>query len=377
MSRLVTRPKPHAGRGSTSRFQAMSTLRCTRKLLDRLGIPHDADSDVPPANALGDWYANLIRVGHDQLVVVVNERTTLTLLSPAKGIRHEIVPQFFGALATLLRDIEVPHDVIEREIVAMQPMAFGRTASRSTLAAMNERARLVEYHWCDGREPMEIMMLLARCPITTGVAKGDVYPKRAARRLLGLDPDPPPPATVVRLHVSLQGLSPAIWRRLVVPEAITLPALHRALQLAMGWEDRHLHEFDFGAARYGMPDDDDLDPGLKDEANVSLADAIRAAGGGRFTYVYDFGDDWTHDVVVEAVEPNKDGVRGVVCLAGANRCPPEDVGGTSGYFELLQEVRDAGHERHREAHAWAGGSFDPAAFDVELVNMRLRIEFEM
>jgi hypothetical protein len=353
----------------------MFTLRCTRKLLDRLATPHDADSDVPPANALGDWYANLIRVGHDQLVVVVNERTTLTLLVPAKGLRHEIAPQIFGALATLLRDIEVPQDVIEREIAAMQPMAFARTASRSTLASMNERAHLVEHYWRDGHAPMDIMVSLARCPMLRGPAKDDFYPRRAARRLLGLDPDPPPPATVVRLHVSLQGLSPAIWRRLVVPETITLPELHRALQLAMGWEDRHLHEFLFGAARFGMPDEDGLNEGLKDEAGVRLGDAIRAAGGDRFTYVYDFGDDWTHDVVVEAVEPNKEGVRGVVCVAGANCCPPEDVGGPPGYFEFLQEVRDAGHERHREVRAWAGGPFDPAAFDMGLVNVRLRMEF--
>lgn len=353
----------------------MSTLRCTRKLLDRLAIPHDTDSDVPPANALGDWYANLIRVGHDQLVVVMNERSTLTLLLPANGIRHAIVPEILRTLAALLREIHVPQGVIEREIVAMQPMAFARTASRSTLAAMNERARLIEYQWGDGRAPMDIMKFLARYPITTGAAKDDFQPKRAARRLLGLDPDPPPPATVVRLHVSLQGLSPAIWRRLVVPETITLPQLHRALQLAMGWEDRHLHEFQIGEARYGMPDEDDLDEGLKDEAGVRLGDAIRAAGRDRFTYVYDFGDDWTHDVVVEAVEPNKEGVRGVVCIGGANRCPPEDVGGVPGYFEFLQEVRDAGHERHREVRAWAGGSFDPAAFDLGLVNTRLRIEF--
>ena len=88
----------------------MSTLRCTRKLLERLGVPSDADSDAQPANALGDWYANLIRVGHDQLVVVVNERSTLTLVLPAKGIRHAIAPEILRMLATLLREIEVPED---------------------------------------------------------------------------------------------------------------------------------------------------------------------------------------------------------------------------------------------------------------------------
>lgn len=353
----------------------MSTLRCTRKLLDRLAVPHDADSDMPPANALGDWYANLIRVGHDQLVVAVNERSMLTLLLPAKGIRHAIVPEMLRTLAMVLREVEAPQDVIGREIAAMQPMAFARTASRSMVATMNERARVVEFLWRDGRAPMDIMMSLARYPITKGAAMDDFHPRRAARRLLGLDPDPPPPATVVRLHVSLVDLSPPIWRRIVVPETIALPDLHRALQLAMGWKDYHLHEFDFGTARYGMPDEDYPDERLQDEANVRLGDAIRATGSARFTYLYDFGDGWTHEVVVEAIEPNKGGLRGVTCLDGANRCPPEDVGGTSGYFEFLEEVRDPGHEGHREALVWAGGSFDPAAFDLKLVNALLRSEF--
>jgi len=355
----------------------MSTLRCTRKLLDRLGVPHDADSDVAPNNPLGDWYANLIRVGHDQLVIAVNERSTLTLVLPARDIRHSLVPAMLRMLATLLRDIGVPQEVAEREVAAMQPMALARTASRSMLAVMNDRARMVEIYWREERALMDIILLLARYPITSGVARDDFYPCRAARRLLGLDPDLPPAATVVRLHVSLMELAPAIWRRIVVPDSITLPELHRALQLAMGWEDRHLHEFDFGTARYGVPDLDYPDEGLREEDNVRLGDAIRATSAGRFRYLYDFGDDWTHEVVVESVEPNKEGVRGVVCLEGANRCPPEDVGGASGYFEFLEELRDRTHERHRESLAWAGGPFDPAAFDLTLVNVLLRSEFAL
>jgi len=355
----------------------MFTLRCTRKLLDRLGVPQDADSDVPPTNALGDWYANLVRVGHDQFVIAVNERSTLTLVLPARDIRHSLVPEMLRMLSTLLRNIEVPQDLVEREVAAMQPMALARTASRSMLAVMNDRARIVEAHWREGRSTIDIIMLLARCPITSGAARDDFYPRRAARRLLGLDPDLPPPATVVRLHVSLMELAPSIWRRIVVPDSITLPELHRALQLAMGWEDRHLHEFDFGTARYGTPDIDYPDEGLREENNVHLGDAIRAAGAEHFWYRYDFGDDWAHEVIVEAVEPNKEGVRGVVCLEGANRCPPEDVGGTSGYLEFLEEVRDRTHERHRESLTWAGGSFDPAAFDLTLVNVLLRTEFAL
>ena len=353
----------------------MMTLRCTRKLLERLRVPPDTESDAGPDNALGDWYANLVRVGHDQLVVAVNERSFLTLVLPARGVRDSIAGELPRLLGTLLRELEVPDAVAAREAEAMQPMAFARTADRSMVASLNERVRLVQHFWAAGVAPMDIILRLARAPIMAGPAAADLYPSRAARRILGLDREAPPPATVVRLHVSLEGLSPMIWRRLVVPETITLPQLHRVLQVAMGWNDCHLHAFELAGVRYGEPDEDGLDDQLRDESGIRLGDLIRDTHVDHFVYTYDFGDDWRHVVRVEAVEPNTGAVRGAVCLDGANRCPPEDVGGPPGYLELIQALRDPRHPAHREMVEWIGeASFDPTAFDLTLRNALLRCE---
>src|SRR5438552_7123636 len=43
------------------------------------------------------------------------------------------------------------------------------------------------------------------------------------------------------LRVVLDDIKPQIWRRLIVPAAITLDRLHDVLQVAMGWTDTHLH----------------------------------------------------------------------------------------------------------------------------------------
>jgi hypothetical protein len=91
----------------------------------------------------------------------------------------------------------------------------------------------------------------------------------------------------------------------------------------------------------------------------------------RFTYVYDFGDDWVHDVVVEKVSSGDSGRGGPVCLAGKRHRPPEDCGGVPGYRELLRAIRDPRHPEHAEMIEWIGGSFDPEAFDLALVNRRL------
>jgi hypothetical protein len=80
---------------------------------------------------------------------------------------------------------------------------------------------------------------------------------------------------------------------------------------------------------------------------------------------------------VEAAEPNTESMRGVICLDGANACPPEDVGGPPGYLDMLEALRDPGHEQHRDMIAWAGGKgFDPVAFDVRLTNALLKLEFQ-
>jgi Plasmid pRiA4b ORF-3-like protein len=91
-----------------------------------------------------------------------------------------------------------------------------------------------------------------------------------------------------------------------------------------------------------------------------------------FTYLYDFGDNWEHVIVVEKSLPPGEGVRYPVCLAGARACPPEDVGGIPGYEGFLEAVKNPDHPEHDEYIDWIGGKFDLEAFDVDEVNQRLR-----
>jgi Plasmid pRiA4b ORF-3-like protein len=64
-------------------------------------------------------------------------------------------------------------------------------------------------------------------------------------------------------------------------------------------------------------------------------------------------------------------LRSPLCLAGHNACPPEDVGGGSGYLEFPDAINDPSHEEHQQMLEWCGGSFDPNAFDLDTVNQRL------
>jgi len=173
-----------------------------------------------------------------------------------------------------------------------------------------------------------------------------------------------------QLKITLKNVRPPVWRRVVVPGRITLARLHEVVQVAMGWTDTHLHQWEVGDREYGIPDPEWPDPGLTSERRVRL-DAVAVAGT-RLRYWYDFGDDWWHDVLVEQVSGRKPGERGPRCLAGRRACPPEDVGGPWGYQEFLAAYTDPAHPEHDERRLWAGDGFNPAAFDLPGTDQALR-----
>ena len=89
--------------------------------------------------------------------------------------------------------------------------------------------------------------------------------------------------------------------------------------------------------------------------------------GDSLLYLYDFGDNWRHDVVVEKIVPGGDAPIRPECVAGERHCPPEDVGGVSGYEEFLEVIFEPTHEEHQHMVAWAGGRFQPEDFDLAAV----------
>ncbi|MGH2615611.1 MAG: plasmid pRiA4b ORF-3 family protein [Thermomicrobiales bacterium] len=177
------------------------------------------------------------------------------------------------------------------------------------------------------------------------------------------------PTSVHQLKVTLLHSQPPIWRRIAVPSDMTLGALHYVLQLAMGWSDSHLHSFQIGKTTYGDPEMlQEL--GDADEWTASLA-RVAPSTRSRLLYTYDFGDNWEHDIQVEAVGPPAPGLQYPVCLAGRWAGPPDDCGGIWGYVDLLEALADPDHPEHDDMMEWTGGPIDPEAFDLEEVNRRL------
>ena len=173
---------------------------------------------------------------------------------------------------------------------------------------------------------------------------------------------------VARIRVELRDLE-RVWRRLDVPVSATLATLHDIVQIAMGWTFSHTDEFDTGDRSYGEPVSED-DHGLH-KANGWRLETLIAPGFERFLYLYDFGDDWRHDVIVEGVHDGDPGTEYPAFLDGARRCPPENVGGVGGFIEFLEAVLDPFHKQHARMVEWHGGPFDPGDMDERRVRMLL------
>ncbi|HEY4245885.1 MAG TPA: plasmid pRiA4b ORF-3 family protein [Lacunisphaera sp.] len=187
-----------------------------------------------------------------------------------------------------------------------------------------------------------------------------------------------PSHTEVLLEISLLHTKPRIWREFSVPGNIRLDRLHDVMQVVMGWTNSHLHAFRVGSNEYGQADPNDAgwqqsmgDAITRDESKFTLRDLITTAGD-KFHYNYDFGDDWEHEVTVKAILPVTKRLKSARCIRGERACPPEDCGSIPGYEELCEALPNPKHPEHDHWKEWIG-SYDPARFDLDEVNLRLSV----
>ena len=298
---------------------------------------------------LGDWFATAL-FWKPQVALVMNARTYLPVflpLAPAGKLLERIPTQ----IAQILTLHGVDPATIDAELEQMADARIAPTNDRSVVGVMNEFAFLGG-HFFEG-DLTDLSMRMASTPVGP-LRSSHGFPDRALAALLAdratgseraehtatiipfrgrstaaSDTKAEPPTTqqpdssgsVFQLEVRLLDTEPPVWRRILVDGSITLDRLHEVIQAAFGWWNYHLHEFEIGDTRYGVPDPDwDAGPPTVDERTVRL-DAVARAGVS-FLYTYDFGDDWRHEVTVEQVTPADTAMRVPDCIDGGRACPP-------------------------------------------------------
>ena len=176
-------------------------------------------------------------------------------------------------------------------------------------------------------------------------------------------PSATPAGSLYRIRIDLIDTEPLVWRRVEVPD-MTLEMLHDVIQLAMGWEFAHLHQFEIlhptkkhRGRRVGEAVDE------AEECDVYLSQLVKNKPN-TLRYTYDFGDNWVHIVKIEKLVSPDPHVSYPRCVDGASACPMEDCGGVYGHAEVV-----AGEH-------WMLDEFDiqydPDKFDRDAINRELR-----
>jgi hypothetical protein len=152
-------------------------------LAKRLKVEPEAVA-MEPSTLLGDWYANLVHVGRQQLVLAVSESTLLPAVVLAAP-NTTVVPRLRLALRHLLALLGVPRDTIEREVAAMAEVTYAKTASKQVLGVMVDFARLLPHFLNGGDSLLGASMRLARTPCSP-LYKTHTSPDRATAAAFGV-----------------------------------------------------------------------------------------------------------------------------------------------------------------------------------------------
>lgn len=226
---------------------------------------------------------------------------------------------------------------------------------------------------------------------------------------------------VLQLNIAVRGIKPPIWRRFLIKDNLTFEGFHNVIQKIMGWENYHLYEFDIKGSKIS-PEEEGYNPAYTIEGAFSklfespefmqmlkkqdiregptkgdihyinalikrrkrdppkrrftikdIIGELITSEHQKFTYTYDFGDNWGHTLHVEKVMNAVDAPGSPVCLAGERACPPEDCGGTGGYSELIKIKKNKSHPEYKERIlGWLGEEHNFEFFDKEKINERLK-----
>lgn len=180
---------------------------------------------------------------------------------------------------------------------------------------------------------------------------------------------------VFQFKIELDEITPKIWRRIQVPSEYNFWDLHVAIADSMGWLDYHLHHFAIrgkgkrNVVHIGIPDFDrtyelqEVYPGWEIWMMAYFNDL-----GVEAKYLYDYGDGWEHKVKLEGYMYREKGIKYPICIGGECACPPEDCGGVTGYYNVLETLSDSDHFDHEDMRTWVGKDWEPERFNRDGVN---------
>jgi len=176
-----------------------------------------------------------------------------------------------------------------------------------------------------------------------------------------------------QFKITIKDTHPPIWRRVIVPAGLSFNQLTLVLNTVMGWYGYHLSSYTFQNLALEFEDDPEEEFGIwsdneiLDAAEYTINEFVEDVKS--FTYVYDFGDYWSHQVQVEKVLYDYENNYPQVIKFKGNT-PLEDCGGVWGYESLIDILNNPDDPEYKDMLEWSGGRPD-RDYDIELINGEL------
>lgn len=358
-------------------------IHCTKKLLDQLKIkPEQVDEGTP----LTSWHANFLTINRKKTLVLVNDQNRYVIVLhglKAKDFK-KLDENILHSIRITFEQEGIKNDVIEQFIHSSEAFAYSKTKDRKLVARLNKACEMLTV-FQELLDPESIDQTALNMRISrffVGDGKKDYFKpnEKLYEDLEALAGTPIIQTKGIEMKVTLRLSNFNVYRKLVVPMNFSFHQLHDALQIAFNWKHNHLHAFyifdhkNDGAVhkpilnlvcnQEALSFGNDAIP-MKMDTQIKLADYAPAT----ITYIYDFGDDWVHDIemgrVIEDYDKNYP-----ICLEGEGKTPPEDVGGEGGYEHFLKILADKDHPDYEHMQSWSGG-LSYQDFDMERINRRL------
>jgi len=331
------------------------------------------EPDKSRLHPLGFWHAHFVKVDRKNAIILINDLTsyTVVLFRPKKKDFQNLEEQIELAIRNTMKIDGYLETVIDEYFKASPSVLFTKWSSRSVIAKFQMMKRVIGYN--EYLDPSSLQQKFIGQQVNnyfTRMKDGEdtTAQERMHKDLLGFFRYAGTKDGVIRvfkhyeLKIRLDLDCRTIYRRVSVPSYYTFRQFSNVILTVFDWLDYHIHEF-IVEQKEGknlilqMDEDPDRLIGsemanteLKLEQFVSL-DEVFSKNPVKITYIYDFGDYWEHEIVLEKVIETEE--RLPYYLEGEGERPPEDVGGSGGFEEYLEIIADKDHPEHEFMIDWA------------------------
>ncbi len=265
-----------------------SQVCCSNKLLSAMGLkPAGIPAETLGLPALATWYADMFNFNRRKCLIFYNPSTGYGTVAAyvTKKRLASLNQELARTLQQALQDDGAPSEKAAELLAALAKPVICRTSDRKARAHVVHAIKDAEFAmWRSDMSDPAVLEREAHIIVAYGFGGPTMDPLKAFGETIGenlqrrlrygqLD------RAVCQVLVTLQGIEPRIWRRLLIPCTFKLDRVHLIIQRAFGWTNSHLHMFRAGGKAFEAIYDAQEEYEGQDESGIGFYNLLRMSAG--------------------------------------------------------------------------------------------------